>query len=458
MNKAIVLNRMYVGDYLMSNLGHEVINLYQADNGGNYLYLNSTGDFVKTHQGKVGYMLMVKYHTQGEVEVIALASDLKDVYSADGKFTGKYAGINDKIWTQQIEYIHKEGGISYGGVSILDIFSSSQQQSIFITYKARNLFIPKRGRRLFIRFHSSEQKEWPKHNDSDVIVMLEGYQQAKASLKQYIYPEGTYKGDLTKSLIEEKKRDYKKIFETLIDDNSLWEESNNKVDEEELLQVSQRKISLFDICQIQNDENRFSNALAYFIERPEYFTLWSGFFRRYGIVFQDIVLVTREESSKIEDDRVDHKKYPSGGRIDLLLRSGNDIVIIENKIMSDINSVEEDGEGKQLQRYFNYVNWRTSLPDCDDFGKTAHHIILTPEYNIPDIEDAEMKAAYKIITYADLYNYLAEHKTCFADDDNFVSFHEAMHRHAHGNVNEYLYYEMQDKFFRTIKSRLSDYE
>ena len=28
----IVLNRMFVGDYLSSNLGHEVINLYQADN------------------------------------------------------------------------------------------------------------------------------------------------------------------------------------------------------------------------------------------------------------------------------------------------------------------------------------------------------------------------------------------------------------------------------------------
>ena len=54
MKAAIVLNRMYVGDYLASNLGHEIINLYQADNGGNYIYLNSTGDFVKAHQGKVG--------------------------------------------------------------------------------------------------------------------------------------------------------------------------------------------------------------------------------------------------------------------------------------------------------------------------------------------------------------------------------------------------------------------
>lgn len=75
----IVLNRMYVGDYLSSNLGHEVINLYQADNGRNYLYLNATGDFVKTHANQIKWMLMVKYYGIGEVEVIGLATGLKDV-------------------------------------------------------------------------------------------------------------------------------------------------------------------------------------------------------------------------------------------------------------------------------------------------------------------------------------------------------------------------------------------
>ena len=278
---------MYVGDYLMSNLGHEVINLYQADNGGNYLYLNSTGDFVQAHQGMVGYMLMVKYHGPGEVEVIALASGLEDVYKADKKFRGKYSEVDEDIYAQQQEFIRAEGGVSYGGVSILDIFSTSGQQSVFITYKARKIFVPKKGISLFIRFHLSEQQKYPQHKDSDVVVVLEGYQQAKASLKQYIYPEGTYKGDLTKGDIQKKQRDYRIVFETLIADMSLWEESNNKVDEEELLRVSRRKISLFDICQIQNDENRFSNALAYFMQRPEYFALWRGFFRKYGIELTD---------------------------------------------------------------------------------------------------------------------------------------------------------------------------
>lgn len=54
-----VLNRMYVGDYLLSRIGHEVINLYQPDNGGNYIYLNSTGDFVKAGQGWIHAVCVV---------------------------------------------------------------------------------------------------------------------------------------------------------------------------------------------------------------------------------------------------------------------------------------------------------------------------------------------------------------------------------------------------------------
>ncbi|MGM9832631.1 MAG: hypothetical protein ACI31A_02930 [Candidatus Limisoma sp.] len=90
----IVLNRMYVGDYLSSNLGHEVINLYQADNGRHYIYLNATGDFVEEHQGKIKDMLFVKYHGFREVEVIGMACGLRDVYQANQKNTKDYKKIN----------------------------------------------------------------------------------------------------------------------------------------------------------------------------------------------------------------------------------------------------------------------------------------------------------------------------------------------------------------------------
>lgn len=443
---------MYVGDYLVSNLGHEIINLYQADNGGNYIYLNSSGDFVKAHQNRVGYMLFVKYYGIGEVEVIGMATGLNDVYCADQQFTGKYKGVNKEIFAKQQQFVNKEGGVSYGGVPIFDIFGEAGQQSVFITYKADKVYVPKKDKRLFIRFHMADAAKCPTHDDTDIVVQFTGYQQAKASLKQYIYPEGTYTGDLAKQSVEEKCEDYSRIFNTLVSDASLWQESNNRVDAEVLDCVNELKVSLFDICCIQNDENKFSNALAYFL--LQYRALWGEFFRRYNLELGDNFTVAREESSKIEDGKYNHKKFPSGGRIDLLVRTGNELVIIENKIKSDINSIDEDCEGKQLRRYYNYAVWLSKNKECDDYKKTPHFFILTPKYNIPVIEDAEMKELYTIITYADVYDYLTGKYNEFRNDSNFVAFYEAMYRHTHDNVNDYLYHEMQEKFFRRIKEFL----
>ena len=47
--KGIVLNRMYTGSYLSSNLGHEVINMFQDDQGKHYLYLNAKGNYANLH-------------------------------------------------------------------------------------------------------------------------------------------------------------------------------------------------------------------------------------------------------------------------------------------------------------------------------------------------------------------------------------------------------------------------
>lgn len=446
----IVLNRMYVGDYLTNNLGHEVINMFQADNGGNYIYLNSTGDFVNAHKGQVRYMLFVKYYGIGEVEVIGMATGLRDIYDADTKFVGKYDSVNQIIFDAQQAFAKSEGGITYGGVPIFKIFGQSEQQSVFITYKAQKVYVPKSGVRLFLRFHLADPSKCPTHADNDIVVMLKGYQQAKASLKQYIYREGTYKGDISKENIDLKKKDYTQIREKLIDDMSLWVESTNKVDNEKLHEIVRRKVSLFDICQIQNSENLFSNALEYFITRKEYDKLWNDFFGKFDIELGDNFSVTREESAKIEDEKSDKKNT---GRIDLMIRTPKAIIVIENKIKSDINSIDGDGDGAQLRRYYDYAEHLARNKNTQDAGKKRHYIVLSPKYNVPEVKDKQMRKKYIFVTYKDLYDFLEKNKSVFEHDANFVAFFEAMKRHTYENVNDYLYYDMQEKFFR----RIADY-
>ncbi|MBR4775491.1 MAG: PD-(D/E)XK nuclease family protein [Bacteroidales bacterium] len=449
--QGIVLNRMYVGDYLASNLGHEVINLYQADNGGYYLYLNATGDFIKTHSGRVKYMLFVKYFAQGEVEVIGMAEGLRDIYNPELKTADIYE--ENRVLSEAQRVFIEQEDIRYGGAPLLDIFDSAEQQNVFITYKADTVSLPKPGVRIFIRFSAFDKDVELLHGKDDIVICLSGYQQAKASLKQYLYSEGTYPGDLSKEHVLEKKKDYERVLKNIILRKEYWTVSSNKVDPSRIRrQGSLRPISLFDICQIQNSENDFSNALSYFMQQPEYRGMWCDFFSRFNVNLDKDYQITREESAKIEDRSNDWNNKPGGGRIDLLIRDRKSMVIIENKIKSDINSVESDGEGLQLERYWNYAHWLSATRETA--RKTIRAFILMPKYGKPHIP-ASMKENYGVITYKDLYDFLKEHKTLFADDVNFCFFFDAMQRHTYDNVNDYLYHEMQDKFYRRIKTILN---
>ena len=438
MDKAgIVLNRMYVGDYLSTNLGHEVINLFKADNGNHYVYLNSTGNFASVHKGKIGYMLFVKYHKEDEMEVIGMATELEEVVGSDQSLGQNYKTLNKTIHAAQKEFIENEpdGGVKYGGVSILDIFNNAEQQSIFITYKAGKVYKPVKELRIFLRYGENAQNEVVGNNH---YFALKSYNLPKTSLKSYIYPDN----------LEAKNADYNNILDSLIKNTSLWTSKGIEKVNVENAQI-QQDVSIFDICQIQNDENRFSYALAYFMMQKKYRELWQKFFSNHGIDLSDNYTVTREESAKIEDDKWNHAEKPSGGRIDLLIRDEKNVVVIENKIKSDINTKESDkDDATQLNRYVNYVEWL--IENCDGTKSKSHFLILTPKYNIPDVGE-DMKKIYSIVTYHDLYHFLLENKSVFANDRNFVDFHNVMFRHTHNNVNDYLYYEMMEKFVHRIK-------
>lgn len=45
MNDEILINQLFAGTYLDEgkNIGHEVINLFKADDGNNYLYITPSG-------------------------------------------------------------------------------------------------------------------------------------------------------------------------------------------------------------------------------------------------------------------------------------------------------------------------------------------------------------------------------------------------------------------------------
>lgn len=366
-SKAIVLNRMYAGDYLSTNLGHEVINMFQADNGNHYLYLNARGNF--TARGKdVGTMLLVRGIGDHRVEIVGMAKNLKHIESACCTLPRDIGKINTEVRVKQ-----EELGITYGGIPIFDIFGSQGQQSVYVSYycKKNDFFIPNGSKRLILEFRNKTEEEDKSHsegfctqgnNQKEVVITIKNHKFASTSLHQFIDTE----------------EDLKKLEELCdTDEGDLWVVNNVKIsDVIETSSVEERRISLFDICQIQNDENRFSNALRYFI--LQYTEIWQRLLQSLlkGEVLDAIESVTREEdakvkksenkkntdeiesSSKEEDAKGDNvnSKDNTGGRIDLLLRTKKYYIIIENKIDSEIIVDNTNGD-TQLIRYYNYVKY-----------------------------------------------------------------------------------------------------
>ena len=474
---------MYVGDYLASNLGHEVINLLIADpkpttDGSprddkprHFLYLNPFGSLDSSHSG-LDVMLMTRYVGDSTFQVVAMAKGLEPadgVTQPKGGTTASYTDERPDIRDAQLAYIKKHD-ICYDGVLLNEIFNDAEQQNIFVTFKAETVLIPKKDVEIYIKYikpenrkdKTDEQKEHENQkvretpdsiSDTKVLVHVKNHGIPKTALKSYIYKDKSEEGA--------KFRDYDRIKAAIIDNDKLWQPLQSHKNDS-IFADHDDKISLFDICAIENDENRISNALAYFMDQNEYRQLWCDFL---NLIFPGIHLSTsykvyREYEAKLknpEKKNTDEETKPykkedidaSGGRMDLLIVDDNHVIVIENKIKATISSKSNDPNKSQLNGYHVF---------CENFhdfkGKTKRYVVLHPNYNPPHIEEP-MEGVFKPVTYKLLYNFLCkgEYKDMVDSDENFVALRNVLFRHTLPTSNYYLYYEMMKKY----KSRIKQY-
>ena len=463
--KGIVLNRMYTGSYLSSNLGHEVINMFQADDDKHYLYLNAKGNFSPRGQN-MGTMLLVRGIGDKQVEVVGMAMNLTPVESACCQLPRDLGRINKPVHDAQMLFIEN---VKYGGQPIKKIFGDEGQQSVFVSYVTDNKSFYKPKHRIIINFGTEDK-------DADVNLSINF---ASTSLHQFIEHNSS-------------PQDWLQL-DNLCKDPSLWELDNQKVSVPD--DFSERQDTLFDICRMQDDENSFSNALSYFIEK--YPDVWIKFLNSDNIKLSKIDSVTREEDAKAEGDN------PTGGRIDLLIRTPECYIVIENKIDSGI--IIENGIS-QIQRYFNYVMWLKedeisrlskelfSLREQNEKRKEQYNhlqnkegvrgtawkkeieestiqidkldkeltqvkarefrgIVLCPNYNHPEIKELEIGGyTYEQLLYSEIYNWLKNNASEeLGNDPNFMAFHDAMKKHKYETKSEALYEDMKTRFYSQIQ-------
>lgn len=476
--KGIVLNRMYTGSYLSSNLGHEVINMFQADNGKHYLYLNSKGNFSE-RGAKVGTMLLVRGIGEKRVEVVGMAKNLLPVASAQCTLSRDLGRINKHIQEKQNAFM-QEQDIKYGGASIREIFQGKGQQSVFVSYitDEKSFFRP--NGRIIINFSAGGNPTHEVDKDSCKIHLSLNF--ASTSLHQFVSETSNH-------------LDWEQL-QKICNNEDFWTLDNTRAFVPG--EFAETQDSLFDICRIQDDENRFSNALSYFVDK--YSDIWMRYFQTKlsDIKLSRIDSVSREEDAKVENDKL------TGGRIDLLIRTPECYIVIENKIDSGI--IIEDGIS-QIQRYYNYVKWlkkeaikkisdelkrikdhrekRTKqyadlkfkegkrgikwkgelsqlTIQIDELEKELSQLkarefrgfVLCPNYNPPKLEQLEVGGyKYELLLYSEIYDWLqANAQETINNDPNFKAFHDAMKKHTYDYENQALYEDMKNTFFSRIKN------
>ncbi len=462
-NKVIVLNAMYSGGYLKDNMGHEIINLFKADDPveikkefyQNFIYLNPYGNFNSAYKGRIKDMLMVISVPKKNIfEVVGKATDLVDIYEPVKGFNPKSDNTED-IKNSQIT---KLKDLKYGDKSLFDLFDNDQQQAIFVTFAAKSVCRPKK--RLFIKFLPPEEYgktiEKPRmvSNEDRCEILLVSSQKAKQSQKQY-FDAGRKDSD--------ENEDVYWLNQILNDPDNWYSADDNEkgVTTAKPLKCKEltfNKDSLFNICKIGDNELAFSNALAFYIEK--YPHLFSKFF--------DLRINESNNKEKIIIER-------EWNHIDIYLKMGDQRRIIENKIHSGINcsnketaenAKKKDGDKKesQLGRCWNAVSQELNIEDESKEDEYIKAYLLCPNYKKYELENGENKKdnfeygyKYTIITYSELHESLiksTEYLNKANPDRNFQDFVNALKKHTYKSIPELKYAEMEDQFKTRINNNI----
>lgn len=393
--KGIILNKMYSGDYLKKgNLGHEVINLYKSDNGNNYIYLLYDGRIKKEYKDKVSCLLLVRQYPNNLIEILAKATGLHEIY-------------DEKIEKQDNDYQEKfitDNNITYGGVSLNDIFQGDDYQKISITYQADNVVLPKKP--IYVQYAMGQNNELP---------TLKGINRGQAS-HQFVYP---YNEEAHTNLSD------------IINDKEAWGEEVKTVKEtREAMKDLIPPRTIFDITRTSYSELSYSSALGYYLRND----------KEFADKFINEVLGI---PAKLDSN---YKVFlETVHRIDIFITDKDKAIIIENKVKSAINGVYTDQQktkrDNQLERYFENVR------DDDKFaGKTIYPFLLTPDYNKIDISN--LKYPYVEIKYSELYKVMRGYKA-YGQDPDFTIFTDAVQKHISEFDNG-----LRDEMFRLFFDRL----
>ncbi len=407
MSREIIINKMYVGAYLSEgdNIGHEIINLYKADDGKNYIYLNSQGTIELSHGENRITVLLVRKFASRTYKVLAKAEGVTILDFADSKLP------REERYKGQVAL-----GLTYGGISLVDLFNENlyhgslqEEKNAYTTFVADKVIKPKN--QIYITDDASVSG-----GNTYFIRTNKGF--GKQTLREFYN--------------ENEKPDSFADLNQIIENRELWEDANTTQAISELPEL--HKDSYFNFLKIirqEDNELAFTNMFAYFFDINR--EAFSHFAR-------EVLHIDVQTDFSIEREK---------RNIDLLISDKNNAIVIENKIKSSINGIDDrhdiysDQVQSQLKKYYQFVT-----SDDEYRKKTASCFIFSPNYNRIDLSKFSCGEKYTIVYYREVYNFFVENRNLY-EVPYFDDFINAMYKHTKDYDND-LEEEMQRRFQNTI--------
>ena len=374
----IVINRMFTGDrYLNDNIGHEIINLFVAEDDENYIYFCDKGTYNFANYKLPKYSIQVRPSGVGVklLEIVNIAEIDQD----------------PKIDVSKI---------AYGGVGLSEIFKDNeknkekdktQKVETFVTFKAVKVIRPLTPKYIAYGCDGNRAK-------NQMVDCVECKFKVNEKLRNYIKPDDS---------------DYAKLdlfAQEAFSDKQNWAEVKDKVTSVDVKELNECRTTPGEIYGISNLELPYSNAFRFFIEK--YPQMLSGFCMylqqkndKCNLLNGICDYFSRHANHKLEKVKREWKN------IDLLIEVDNEwVIVVENKIFSDLNGKKE--EITQLDTYKDtvakeYKNWNRIF------------ILLLPDHN--DIDISSYSNWHKLY-----YSSVSEYLKVFIKERNDAGLKEDM--------------------------------
>ena len=397
---------MFTGNYLEDNIGHEIINLFKADNNNHYIYLCKDGKYRRKSLPE--YLVQVRRYGTRILEIINIAK------------------IESLVTLDEINTI------TYGGVPLTDIFTDNIEQGTdtFATFRASRVIKPKAGLHKIITYEGNRLRV----NEISSHIVPEVHLDEKRYDNKYCFDVGeTLRNYISYSTSAQS--DYAKM-QNLIENafkSNDWIEVGEKV---ENVETKTEHITPGDIYAIENLELPYSNAFRFFLN--EYPQLLHGFCKFLLTESKDNLILNElcnYFSARPCPTLIIHREW---NNIDLLIEVDKEwVLVIENKIFSALNG-RKDNEITQLNKYYDIIS--TSKKS----GKKIY-ILLTPDHN--DIDITNYPHWHKLH-----YSQVAKYLSSVEDEINDIhlkDFTEMIRRHSNRDYN---YGVMKRRFEKVLKN------